>query len=326
MDTQFATSVDGTRIAYAAAGAGPPLVIVEGALGHRRLGAAKALSKTLTNHLTLYAYDRRGRGESEPGRSVYERQREVEDLGAVIAAAGGTAAVLGHSSGGALALEAARQGVEMTKLIIYEAPFVLDGSHQPTDPDLAEKLRSIVDEGRRSDTVKRFLKVAGVPAPIVAAMRLAPSWQQRTAVAHTLPYDVSIVIGFRQGKPLPDGYYEAVKPETLVIAGGKSPPYMRHAQEEIVQQLPHGSLEILAGERHTIRPRATTPALLRFVTKMSETASDRQQDEPSESYEHRSAGVVDPGCCALQALRDSPAAGHPDVEGRTCSQTKTGRL
>ena len=148
VDTQFATSADGTRIAYAAAGTGPPLVVVEGALGHRRLGAAKALSKALTNRLTCYAYDRRGRGDSEPGRSVYECQREVEDLGAVIAAAGGTAAVLGHSSGGALALETARQGVEMAKLIVYEAPFIVDGSHEPTDPDLAEKLQSIVDDRR----------------------------------------------------------------------------------------------------------------------------------------------------------------------------------
>ena len=202
-DTQFATSADGTRIAYAAAGTGPPLVVVEGALGHRRLGAAKALSKALTNRLTWYAYDRRGRGDSEPGRSVYECQREVEDLGAVIAAAGGTAAVLGHSSGGALALETARQGVEMAKLIVYEAPFIVDGSHEPTDPDLAEKLQSIVDDRQRSDAVKLFLNVAGVPAPIIAVMRLTPSWKQRTAVAHTLPYDVSIVIGFRQGKPLP---------------------------------------------------------------------------------------------------------------------------
>ena len=274
MDTQFATSADGTRIAYAAAGTGPPLVIVEGALGHRRLGAAKALSNALTNHLTVYAYDRRGRGESEPGRSVYERQREVEDLGAVIAAAGGTAAVLGHSSGGALALEAARQGAQMTKLIVYEVPFILDGSHQPTDPDFAEKLQSLVDDGRRSEAVKRFLKVAGVPAPIIALMRLTPSWKQRTAVAHTLPYDVSIVIRFRQGNPLPDGHYETIEPETLVIAGAKSPLYMRHAQADIVEQLPHGSLEILAGERHIIRARATAPTLLRFLT------GDRHRERP----------------------------------------------
>ena len=283
VDTQFATSADGTRIAYAAAGTGPPLVVVEGALGHRRLGAAKALSKALTNRLTCYAYDRRGRGDSEPGRSVYECQREVEDLGAVIAAAGGTAAVLGHSSGGALALETARQGVEMAKLIVYEAPFIVDGSHEPTDPDLAEKLQSIVDDRQRSDAVKLFLNVAGVPAPIIAVMRLTPSWKQRTAVAHTLPYDVSIVIGFRQGKPLPDGYYESVKPETLVIAGGKSPQYMRHAQAAIVEQLPHGSLEILAGERHIVRARATAPALLQFLTKVTAAASDRQQDQHGES-------------------------------------------
>lgn len=287
VNTQFATSADGTRIAYAAAGTGPPLVVVEGALGHRRLGAAKALSKALTNHVTVYAYDRRGRGDSEPGRSVYERQRELEDLSAVIAAAGGTAAVLGHSSGGALALEAARQGVEVAKLIVYEAPFILDGSHEPDDPDLPEKLQSIVHDGRRTDAVKLFLKVAGVPAPIITVMRLTPSWTQRTAVAHTLPYDASIVIGFRQGKPLPDGYYESIEPETLVIAGAKTQLYMRRAQAAIVEQLPHGSLEILAGERHTIRARATAPALLRFLTKTTATASDRQQDQLGESRNDR---------------------------------------
>jgi hypothetical protein len=70
------------------------------------------------------------------------------------------------------------------------------------------------------------------------------------------------VIGFEQGTPLPDGYYAGVKPETLVIAGGKSPAYLRNAQAAIAAQLPHGRLTTLRGQTHMIKAKATTPALV----------------------------------------------------------------
>lgn len=264
--TRFVTSADGTGIAYDVTGPedAPAVVVVEGALCHRGMGTAKILADSLRDRFAVHAYDRRGRGESGPGATPYAVQREVEDLAAVLDAAGGNPFVLGTSSGAALALEAARQGVPMRRLACYEAPFIVDDTHAPNDPDLPEQLRAMVDGGRRGDAVKTFMKVVGAPAPMIAFMRLLPVWKQLTAVAHTLPWDLQLCIDFAQGRPLPAGHYASVAPETLVIAGGKSPEYMRNAQAAIVDQLPHGRLAVLPGQTHMVRARATTPVLAGF--------------------------------------------------------------
>lgn len=264
--TRFATSADGTEIAYdvttGRGEAGPPLVIVEGALCQRSMGAARALTDALKDRFSVYAYDRRGRGESGPGATAYEPQREVEDLVAVLAAAGGRPYVFGASSGAALALEAARQDVAMERLAVYEAPFILDDTHAPNDPGLTERMQVLVAADRRGDAVKLFMRVVGAPAPMIAVMPLLPVWKKLKAVAHTLPHDFEIVLAFQQGRPLPEGYYAEVKPETLVIAGGKSPAYLRNAQAGITAQLPHGRLATLPGQTHMIRAKATAPVLL----------------------------------------------------------------
>jgi pimeloyl-ACP methyl ester carboxylesterase len=264
--TRFATSADGTQIAYESVGAGPALVVVEGALCHRAMGGYKILSSVLAEHFTVTGYDRRGRGESGPGDSAYEVQREVEDLIAVLEAAGPDVYVFAASSGAALALEAARQGVAMRSLAVYEAPFIVDDTHAPNDLDLPERIEALVAQDRRGEAVKTFMKVVGVPAPMVALMPLFPMWKGLKAVAHTLAYDFRIVLPFEQAKPLPTGHYASVKVRTLVIAGGKSPEYLRNAQAAIAEQVPGARLETLPGQTHMIKAKATVPALLEHFT------------------------------------------------------------
>jgi hypothetical protein len=96
LTTRFATSADGTEIAYEVTGSGPALVLVDGALCQRAMGPSRGLAKELAGSFTVYAYDRRGRGESGPGDAPYALGREIEDLVAVIQAAGGRAHVLGR--------------------------------------------------------------------------------------------------------------------------------------------------------------------------------------------------------------------------------------
>jgi pimeloyl-ACP methyl ester carboxylesterase len=262
--TRFAAAADGTEIAYEVHGSGPALVLVDGALCHRAMGPSRGLGKQLAGSFTVHAYDRRGRGDSGPGASPYAVDREIEDLLAVIAAAGGTAHVLGASSGAALALEAARHGAPIDRLAVYEAPFIVDGTHRGNDPELPQRVQEMVDAGRRGEAVRTFMRTVGVPAPFLALMRLMPVWKQLTAAAHTLPYDLSIVIAHQQGRPLPAGYYEGVAPSTLVIAGGKSPEYLRHAQAAIADAVPSGRLETLAGQTHMIKAKVLAPVVARF--------------------------------------------------------------
>lgn len=262
--TRFVTSADGTAIAYDVTGSGPAVVVVEGALCQRTMGTAKALIPGLSSSFAVFAYDRRGRGESGSGSSPYAVEREVEDLVAVLGAAGPDAFVIGASSGAVLVLEALRRGVSMRKVALYEAPFIVDSTHEPNDPDLGIRTQQLVDAGRRGDAVQLFLRTVGVPALGVMTMRLMPVWKKLCGVAHTLPNDYALVLEHQQGEPLPADYLSEVTVPALVLVGGKSPEYMKNAQAAIAGALPAGMLRDLPGETHMVRGKATVPVLREF--------------------------------------------------------------
>ena len=118
-------SKDGTAIAYDKAGNGPLVILVDGALCSRAFGPMPKLAKLLTNDFTVITYDRRGRNESTDTKP-YAVEREIEDIGALINDNGGPAFVVGFSSGAALALAAAAHGLNISKLALYEPPFMVD--------------------------------------------------------------------------------------------------------------------------------------------------------------------------------------------------------
>lgn len=264
--TQYAVSADGTRIAYEVSGSGPAVVLVDGALCQRSMGPSRPMAEQLASRFTVHVYDRRGRGESGAGETPYHPDREVEDLAAVIEAAGGRAHVFGSSSGAVLALRAAQSGVPVDRLALYEAPYIVDDTHAPNDPELPSRMQTLVDEGRRGDAVALFMKTVGAPTVMVRVMRLLPVWRKLTSVAHTLPYDLQIVIGHQQGRPLPEGVYDAVTAPTLVIAGGKSPQYMKNAEAAVVAALPDARLEILPGQNHMVKAKVTAPVVAAHLT------------------------------------------------------------
>src|SRR3954471_2644607 len=146
------TSADGTRIAFEARGSGRALILVDGALCYRGMGPSADLAKTLSSTFTVFTYDRRGRGES--GDSArYAVQREVEDLQALIAEAGGEASLYGVSSGAVLALETANQSTGVRRIAVYEAPFVVDTTRPALD-DYWRRIDTAVAAGQSSEAVK----------------------------------------------------------------------------------------------------------------------------------------------------------------------------
>ncbi|WP_426241488.1 alpha/beta fold hydrolase [Nocardioides sp. LHG3406-4] len=264
-ETRHSVSTDGTRIAYDVTGTGPALVIVDGALCQRSMGPARGLASALAGDFSVHTYDRRGRGESDPGATAYSPQREIEDLAAVIGAAGGSAHVFSASSGAALALAGAAAGLPIERLVAYEAPFIVDDTHVPHDPDLGERSRALVEGGRPGDAVRLFMRTVGVPGPMLALMRLLPVWKKLTGAAHTLPHDYAIVLEHQQGRPLPDGVYAGSTTPTLVIAGGKSPAYMRNSQAAIAAAVPDARLETLPGQTHMIKAKVVAPVVTRHL-------------------------------------------------------------
>jgi len=259
------TSKDGTVIAYSQIGQGPALILVDGALCYREFGPSKALAAMLSPHFTVVTYDRRGRGES--GDTLpYAVEREVEDLEALIKAVGGTAFVSGQSSGSALAIEAANRLSGITKLALYEAPFVVDGTGKQVTYAFLARLKELVVENQRTGAVKLFMKQVGTPGFMIAIMPLMPMWSKLKAVAHTLPYDVSTVVDYGAGKPLPRMLGASITASTLVMDGGKSPTWIRHAMQALAQTLPNANYHTLAGQTHMVKAEVLAPVLVEFFT------------------------------------------------------------
>src|SRR5437588_900754 len=217
-------SKDGTVIAFDKSGQGSALILVVGA-NATRLDEA-SLASALAPHFSVFAYDRRGRGDSSD-TAPYEVEREVEDIEALINEAGGSAFVFGHSSGAVLALEAARLlPTKITKLAVYEPPFIIDDSRPPVPQDYVPHLNELIAAGRRGEAVEYFMIDAMlVPADMVAQMRNTPMWPQIEAVAHTIPYDGTLMGDTMSGNPSTFRNWDSVTVPTLVIVGGASPAF-----------------------------------------------------------------------------------------------------
>jgi len=254
-------SKDGTAIAFDKLGHGEPVILVDGALCSRAFGPLPNLAKLLAPHFTVFNYDRRGRNESGD-KAPYAVQREVEDIEALIAEAGGSASVFGTSSGAALALAAAANRANIKKLALYEPPFVAGrrkGRGAPPDSEM--QLRRLVDQGRRADAVKFFMvDMVGMPAIFTYIMRILPVWPKLKAVAHTLPYDAAVLGDFS----LPRERAASVAVPTLVMGGEKSPVELRGAVEAVAQTIPGAKLQMLKGQTHNVDVKILAPVLVDF--------------------------------------------------------------
>ena len=258
-------SSDGTTIAFDRSGEGPAVILVGGAFQHRAFDPAMAeLAALLAPRFTVLHYDRRGRGDSGD-TPPYAVEREVEDIAALVEAAGGSASLFGSSSGAALALDAARSGLPILRLALYEPPFLVDDSHPPLPEDYLERLTELVAAGRRGDAVALFMtKAADLPDEVVAGMRQTPTWPGFESVAHTLPYDAAVMGDTVNGDPASLARWASVTAPALVLDGGESPAWAGAAARALVEILPDARRRTLAGQTHAVAPEVLAPVLDEF--------------------------------------------------------------
>jgi pimeloyl-ACP methyl ester carboxylesterase len=222
---------------------------------YRGMGPMPGLAERLTDHFTVYTYDRRGRGESGD-TPPFAVEREIEDLDALVTHAGGSAYGYAISSGAALTLRAAAAGVPWRRLALYEPPFT--GPKQEYTRQLAELLAA----GRRGDAVTRFMTLVGIPAEAIAGMRGAPAWPMFEAIAPTLAYD-DAALG---DGGVPRDEAAMVKVPTILIDGGASPSALRDATAAVAEAIPLARRRTLAGQTHDVSPDALAPVLIEFFS------------------------------------------------------------
>ncbi|GHO85005.1 alpha/beta fold hydrolase [Dictyobacter formicarum] len=254
-------SKDGATIAYDRSGEGAPLILVDGAMCYRAFGPMGPLVAKLAPHFTVFAYDRRGRGESGD-TAPYAVEREIEDLDALIQEAGGSAFVYGISSGAALSLAAAASGLSIKKLALYEPPFNLDESVRGQPEENLKQFKRLHAEGRRGDMVEFFMTQVGMPAEAIGQMRNSPMWPLMEGIAPTLIYDTTIL----GDGMLPSKQANSVAIPTLVMAGGAGMAWMRDTAQALASAIPNAQYRTLEGQTHDVSAEAMAPALIEFFT------------------------------------------------------------
>ena len=250
-------SADGTSLAYASRGEGPPVILVSGAMSTGDTVAP--LAEALADRFTAVVYDRRGRGESGDTRP-YAVEREVEDLAALLGAVGGEAALYGVSSGGALALRAAASGLPVRRIAVYEVPFAVYEGGAEERAEYTERLTSALEQDRRGDAVELFLRLTGLGEGLIQGARQSPMWPGMESIAPSLAYDDAVM-----GDGLvPEARLASITAPVLSLAGGASPEWMREAARIVADTAPRGTYRVLERQSHMVEPEVLAPVLAEF--------------------------------------------------------------
>jgi pimeloyl-ACP methyl ester carboxylesterase len=260
------TSKDGTSIGYERMGSGPSVILVGGGLDDGSENAP--LAPELAERFTVYNYARRGRSDSGDTHP-YAVEREIEDLEALIAEAGGSAHLYGVSSGGALALEAAAAGSAVDKLAVYEVPYRTADDWPQRWREYVEHLGALLAEGRRGDALELFMRLAGSSEEMIVSARNSPMWPDLEAIAHTLAYDAACL---GNGHP-PTARLATITRPTLVATGRSPDPHMGgspidfdQAADAIAASIPQAERQSIEGQSHVADPKAVAAVLERFFT------------------------------------------------------------
>jgi pimeloyl-ACP methyl ester carboxylesterase len=249
---EFVTSADRTRIAFERSGSGPPLVLVHGTSSS--CARWRPLLPALGERYTIYAMERRGRGESGDAAD-YAIEREFEDVAAVVDAISEPVNLFGHSFGALCALEAALLTSNISKLLLYEP--ALPVVELPFD-DVAmyTRLQRLLDAGDHEDVIITFYReVVGLSEDELAFYRGLPTWSARVAAAHTIVRECWAEHAYQYDA----GRFAQLEVPTLLLLGSDSPDWLRRATFMVDEALPDSRIVELAGQQHIAMD--TAPAL-----------------------------------------------------------------
>jgi pimeloyl-ACP methyl ester carboxylesterase len=234
------TAPDGARLACDVAGQGPPLVMVHGAGSAR--WSFDLVRPHLESHFTVWALDRRGRGDSGDG-DMYSLEREFEDVEAVVREAGADAYLFGHSYGGLVSAGAAVRLGRLPRLVLYEPPMggVL------ADEGWIERYEAHLAAGERDAAVRLFMHdVGGYSHEELDEMEGTRFWQLRLEVAPTAPRELRAERDFTLDRL---GLRGLAVP-CLLLVGSESPDWARRSTEAFATAIEGAEVHTLEGEGH----------------------------------------------------------------------------
>ncbi|AEV84252.1 hydrolase [Actinoplanes sp. SE50] len=250
---------DGTRLVARRIGRGEPVVLVHGSAGG--LDSWDPVHPLLSDRFAVWVYARRGYAPSDRAGGPKTYADDVADLRAVIAAAGGSAHVVGASYGATVGLHAAAgDAMGVRSLALFEPPLFAAGAGLAATLDLYRKL--LRDGDPAAAAVLFAEQVSRVPAPILAALAGAapPDPAEMVGCLHDLEamVDDTLDVGRWGGTGVP----------VLLLQGSDTWAPMPETMEALAATLPDVTRVTLAGQSHFAThtaPRMVAGALLDFL-------------------------------------------------------------
>ncbi len=236
------TSKDGTQIAYEQSGKGSPLLLIHGSgIDHTYW---EPVTAKLEHYFTVYAVDRRGRGESGD-KQPYNIHAEFQDVAAIIECVSGPVDVVGHSYGALCALEATLLTKNIRKLVLYEPP-IYTTIDIPYPPDAPERFDSYIKRGEYEKALLLLYEIGNAPANEVDSQKSQPNWQARLSATSTLAREA---FGARNYSFNPDRFRNFRTP-TLLLVGSGTTPFYKAATEALHKALVGSLVGVLNGQGH----------------------------------------------------------------------------
>ncbi len=260
---QSLKSVDGTTIAYEKTGSGPPLVLVHGTIDDHTYW--EMVQPALAEYSTVFAIDRRGRGQSGDAAG-YKLELEFEDVAAVVDMIDQPVILLGHSYGGLIALEAALRTENLSKLILYEPP-IFAGTEEPDDflLEAFSKIETSLNEGKNEQALLVFLEILIETSPDeIEIARSTPYWQVMVNTAPTLPRELQAGVEYK----FDAARFKKLAIPTLLLSGSESPIFLKEGIKTLDRSLNNSRVTTLEGQAHDAAraaPDLFTEKVLKFV-------------------------------------------------------------
>jgi pimeloyl-ACP methyl ester carboxylesterase len=254
-DTMTLTSPDGTDVKALAEGSGPTILIVHGGLDDG--SSWEKVAARLTPRFRVVRVVRRQYRVDLPPLSPYSMDAEVDTVLTVAGSIPGPMVIVGHSSGGVVALETiAAAPARLTDgpekfagAVLYEPP-VVTGPPDPGD-DRLKRAQAMMDAGKPGRAMQIFIsEIVGMPAPAAVAMRTAVAANSRLrALAPRQLTDMD-------GLSVRLDAYASIGIPVLLLGGDQSPAHLGEKLDVLAATLPNTDKVIMAGRDHGANQRA----------------------------------------------------------------------
>lgn len=258
--TEFAETSAGDRIGFDRYGEGPGVIFIAGAGSSRATDATTSETARLAAAQGVQAlvYDRLGRGDSHADGDL-TLERELAAVAAAVDAVGGSALLVGHSSGCSIALAAADAGVAVTALALWEAPFwQFQGGAAPFERDFLRHL----DAGDLEAAQVEYMR--DMPPEFLEQARAMPEWPQIAAGSRTYRADARSLAWVEEVEPAER--FGAIAVPVLTMVGAQTFPGMTETAERLAAAIPSATFRVMPGAWHDWEPAPMARALVELAT------------------------------------------------------------